>query len=95
MSADVVAKATNDSNVKDRLQELLYLLIDECFSIMERARNGDEEVKPAHLQIVRQVLLDQDVSYKDAITLNKAEKIREEFNNIPSFAAYKSKYGKS
>lgn len=85
---------TDGSNVKERLQELLFLLVDHCFDIMDRARNGDAEVKAAHIQIVRQVLADQDVSYQDILVMNRAEKIRDDFHNIPSFAAYKQKYGK-
>ena len=85
---------TNAKNIETKLRELLYLLVDACFTIMMKHREGDESIKPGHLNLVRQLLRDMGVDYEEALAEQKAAALRSSLSDLPDFAYFSAKYGK-
>lgn len=89
----VEGSETNSENIETRLRELLFLFTDACFRTLESHKAGNEDIKPAHLNIIRQFLDDQGVDYKDALNEAKAEAMQSLISRMPDFAYFKRKHG--
>jgi len=88
----VEGDTTDEANIESRLRELLFLFVDSMFDVMNRHRNG-EEIKPAHLNVVRQFLGDMGIDYKDALAESRAEQMLQNLSHLPDFKYFKAKYG--